>query len=240
METTDVSWREICGNEEELSLLFHHIEPDGVGAVGQATVVDGDLFAPPDCPAGVDADLAAGNVADVIRIRVVGVVVERPVAQRHGCRLLVPPPGEVVVKEARPIEEPLPVRLIHRDHRADLDQLTGRDIPAGKYSPAPLLRRTNVYDIRRVYGPVHPRTFLFSTFCHGITGVPHLPRGTHPCEPPRSGAPELCGGVIGGVLPGEPQKRMNYSGWLYLLKKNAGSNTDRPNRDPVFLQKSGI
>ena len=140
METTDVSWREICGNEEELSLLFHHIEPDGVWAVGQATVVDGDLFAPPDCPAGVNADLAAGNVADVIRIRVVGVVVERPVAQRHGCRLLVPPPGEVVVKEARPIEEPLPVRLIHRDHRADLDQLTGRDIPAGKYSPAPLLR----------------------------------------------------------------------------------------------------
>ena len=62
METTDVSWREICGNEEELSLLFHHIEPDGVGAVGQATVIDGDLFAPRDCPAGEEIKIGRAHV----------------------------------------------------------------------------------------------------------------------------------------------------------------------------------
>ena len=74
-------------------------------------------------------------IADVIRVRVVGVVVERPVAERHGDRL---PPPEVVVEEVRLVEVLL--RSREDDHRADLDHLAGREVPPGEDAPPAGLR----------------------------------------------------------------------------------------------------
>ena len=96
------------------------------------------------------------------------------IAQRHGGQFLVLPPRKVVVEEARLIEEFLLIQSPEHDHRADLDQIAGHEIPAGEYSTATTIRRRDIDKIGREDGLVRIRTPPSSTINHGIVASPYV------------------------------------------------------------------